>query len=208
MPFALEIITRDNVTPTLGAVMRNVSPARVRARIGPAVANLMRRHYLTLPRNKMGGTSTNFWQQASDAVRWETDATGVLVITDKIGVRQRLLGGVIRPVKAKNLAIPANALSYGKTPAEFASLKFVQFGRGQNAPKALVMQTAVATQITPKRGAGKGFKATASELGKVVMYWLVKEVNQQPNPNVIPTDEQFLNTIEAAIAPLANLPKN
>lgn len=200
------IILSDTATPAVNELIRNIAPAKLQARIGPALADLMRRNYLTLPPNKMGAPTTHFWQQAADAVRWERLPDGVMIITDKIGVRQRLLGGVIRPLPPrKNIAIPANALAYGKTPAEFATLKFVMFGRGQNAPKALVMAREDVTHIG--QGKRKKFAAAALEKpGGVVMFWLKSEVTQSPNPKVIPSDEQFAERIEQAIAPLKNLP--
>lgn len=202
----------DTASPAVRELVATIAPSRLQARVGPACADLMRRNYLTLPPNKMGGASTHFWQQAADAVRWVRDGDGITVITDKVGLRQRLLGGEIKPTGAiskvtgrpiKNIAIAANALSYGKLPGEFTHLKFVQFGRGQNAPKALVMVAETATQIAPKGGKRQGYRATASEIGQVVMFWLKTSVHQAPNPKVIPTDEQFMATIEKAIAPLA-----
>lgn len=194
-------INQDTAWPALAELMKNTSLPVLQAHVGPAVADLQRRHYLTLPPNKTGGRSTHFWQQASDAVRWERAAYGVTVVTNKTGVRQRLEGGTIRAINAKNLAIPANALAYGKSPSEFDNLHFVQFGRGADAPKALV--TTVDKNVATRKG---GVKASTGPIGPqlamVVMFWLKKEVYQAPNRNVIPSDEQFFTAVTKALEPL------
>lgn len=195
-------IIGDGATPALQRLVNNISLPVMQAHVGPALEDLFRRHFYTLPPNRMGGRSTNFWGQCADATRWLPSGMGVVIEVAKVGARQRYLGGPIDPVNKKYLAIPANPMSYGKNPSEFDHLKYVQFGRGQDAPKALVMTGETSTQIAPNRGQNKGFKAVAANLGIVVMFWLEDHVDQDGNENVIPSKEQIFSAIEEAVHPL------
>lgn len=191
----------DTASPRLALLRLDLTLPKLQARVGPALEDEVRRNYLTLPSNKMGGQSTGFWLQCSDATRWSPASDGVYCVTEKVGARQRYEGGVIRK-QDKLLAIPANPLAYGKNPSEFPNLKYIQFGRGQDAPKALIMLGETSTQIAPKRGKKGGFKPVAANLGLIVMFWLKDSVDQGPNVNVLPTNERIFARIDHACEPL------
>ena len=139
--------------------------------------------------NKMGGLRTHFFANAARSVSTPQPAgAGAAFSINQVGFAQRLLGGVIRPglgisratgELTKLLAIPARAESYGKTPGEFDDLQFVPTKFGGMLVQAL------STQIV--RGSRKGDFSTRA-IGGLVMYWLVKEVRQDADPTVLPSD--------------------
>lgn len=212
MSVAVNISILENTAyPAVKRLQGVVTPKRINTAIRDPLVSLVKRNYEKQPPTKSGGPSTGFWQDASKSTRGEVQADGVLITTDKIGVRQQLLGGRIKAgintsrITGKltaNLAIPATPLAHGKTPSDFPNLKYMQFGRGQDAPKALVALGEVSTQIAQKRGKLGGFKPVASNVGLIVMFWLVKEVTQAPHPGVIPSDEAFQTTMTVALEPL------
>jgi hypothetical protein len=197
--FQLDVVN-DTMTPGVEEITRAQSPGRVSAAIAPAAAQCIKDNYQRQPPNKMGFPSTGFWADAVRATRWEILPDGVLVITDKLGVRQRYFGGIISAGKGISsatgqstkyiIASVASPEAYGKLPSEISGLKFVRFGRGQDAPAALVAVRATATEISPKKR-GQGFNPTAQQIGLVVLYWLKRSVTQKPNPNVLPTADEM-----------------
>jgi len=97
----------------------------------------------------------------------------IRIRVNQIGVRQRLLGGDIDPVRAKFLTIPAIAETYGHRAADFGNLKIVrgpfQMYTGRLVSLALVPADWTRDKSTPFSSAG-------------VYFWLVRHVSQDPNP--------------------------
>ncbi len=187
MSLALQFsIESDTATPALRKFASNLAPRPLAAVIGPAVTGLVKENYQRLPPNKIG-PSTHFWAAAGDSTNWEALDDGVMITTEKTGVRLRYLGtaglpgGRLRPVRAEWLTIPACAEAYGKSARSFSNLRFARAGRGQGAP-ALVKTDA----------AGKPIK-------EEVMFWLARSVCQDPNPRVLPTDDDFCSVISQAL---------
>ena len=88
----------------------------------------------------------------------------------KDGIRQRFHGGTIRPVKSKALTVPVDARAHGRTAGEFgAELRFVPVNRGN----VVGMLTLGADSAAP------------------VLFLLVKKVEQDPDPSVLPTDSEM-----------------
>lgn len=194
-------IVSDTATPAVRDIVSRSSPRRVSAAIGPAMKNLITANYLKLGKNKQGFPSTGFWADAVRATRLELEEDGPLIITDKIGVRLRLMGGTITAgqnassatgAPTKYITIAATAESYGRTAGTFDDLKFVRFGRGQDAPAALV-------RVQANK---KGEKPSDTKTALTVLYWLKKSVNQSPNPNVLPSEAEFNAAIDNALQAL------
>jgi len=193
MSVALQINTFDRgATAVLEELNRELSPEKLRATFGPRCQELTRDHLKRLPHNKKGWPATNFWEAAARATRWEPAAGGIKIVVDKVGVRQRYLGGHIAPVTASALTIPISPLSYGKTAKDFPGsflLKtkkgayIVQYQTSGSHPKARSPRT---------KGRGP-LRATLTFLFK-----LVGSVDQKPNPNVMPTPEEYRATVFAA----------
>lgn len=192
----------DKARPAIAALKGGLQGSRINPGIGAAVKLLFQRHFLALPPNKMGFPSTHFWAGAARATNFQVLADGVLLSVNQQGVRQRLMGGVIRPVKGKFLTIPANAEARGKRAREFDNLRVVKFKSGR---LALVEAEASEISISKADKKGKRFIThTASRTGLVPFFWLVQFVNQQPDPGVIPTQQQIAETamteVRAAVA--------
>jgi hypothetical protein len=65
---------------------------------------------------------SNFYQKAADGITMEYGEDEASVVINQTGMRQRLLGGEIKPVFAHYLSIPATPEAYGHSPTEFANL--------------------------------------------------------------------------------------
>jgi hypothetical protein len=167
-----------------------------------AAADLAKAHLFALDSarpNALGGKRTNFYSAAAKSVEGPSVGGGLArVLITKIGLAQRWLGGVIKAgagissktgVAARYLAIPARSEAYGRAPSEFNDLSFIPTRRGGALVQAL--QTAV------KYGK-KGVKA-GLEAGGLVMFWLVSQVTQRPDPSVMPTQEEFEGAVNLAV---------
>lgn len=157
-----------------------------------AAANLTRDHLFALDQtrpNAFDAPRTHFYSDAAKSVIDPVpDLGGASFTITKVGLAQRWLGGTIRPVDKKMLAIPAIPEAYGKTPREFNNLEFVPRGPGKGMLVNRLHSTS--TNVEPKTR-GKGYKATSVNLGSVVVFWLVSEVTQKPDPTVMPTNDDL-----------------
>lgn len=173
----------DSATPSLQALLRQVrGPAglKVAAR---GLSNVARDHFDDLDRtrtNRLGGRRTHFWRAVrrsvqAPAVRGSVGVVGI----NHVGIRQRIDGGVIRPVKGKYLTIPARARAYGRTAREFDATFEIVDGR-----PALVENLVSRVRVSKKTGKVLG---TTTEGGDV-LFWLVRKVTQKPDPNALPSD--------------------
>lgn len=190
------ITIRDEATPALKALRDEIGSKRVNAQIGVAVKVLVQKNFLGRPANKEGFPSSHFWGDAANKTNYQADLGGVTVSVNKVGVRQRLQGGPIRPREGKTyLTIPAIGAAYGHRAGEFSNLKFTfavnQWGKMQ---PALVEAEATRVSFGRKKKDGSrtvkvGDAIRGDQAGGLVYFWLTKEVNQQPDPTVIPSDE-------------------
>jgi hypothetical protein len=185
MSLATKIEIEDNATPGLIALQGRVSPQRMAAELGPRCTRLVQRHLRQNGPNKKGWPTTNFWPRAAKATNWQEGAGFVDIVTNQIGVRQRLLGGPIKPVNAGALTIPIAPEAYGRRASEFAD--------------AFIAHTAKGAFIVVKEGKGKEAKLK-------FLFFLAKGVNQEPDPDVMPTDEDFAQTFDESFEALTNLP--
>src|SRR4051794_32499117 len=115
-------IFKDTASPSLSELRMNIRPKRIAAAIAPAMKICITDNFRAQPSNKMGFPSTGFWRDAVRSTNYRIEDDGAVVTVNKIGVRLRyfgtegLPGGVLRPVNAKMLAIPAHPDAYGKSP--------------------------------------------------------------------------------------------
>jgi hypothetical protein len=187
MAYSIDI--RDAVTPALQRMSAAMAPGQLNRMIGLAGVKCVKEHLFALDSarpNRLRGNRKHFYSQAAKSTHYTLVPDGALISISQIGAAQRYFGGTIKPVKAKCLTIPACAEAYGKRAREFNSLRYVQFGRGSGAKKALVEAAASMIHITKKR---KQVKHDASILGTKVYYWLVPSVVQQPDPTFLPAWE-------------------
>jgi hypothetical protein len=169
----LEVTSGDLLSRLRGLV----ASAVLTAEIAEAEVALFRQHLeeKNAQPNKRGWPKTNYYAQASEATFAQSDQTAAYVVVAQEGFRQRYFGGTIRPVTRQFLAFPVSASAYGKKPREF-TLK-VQYLKADIAPEGR------AGTYLVKNGAS----------GQPVPYFrLVKKVTQQPDPTVIPSDQEIV----------------
>jgi hypothetical protein len=201
MATTISISFRDGASPTLAMLLNEVRNAPLAATAAArGVANRLRSHFLQLEGerpNKMGYPRQHFWSQVRKSVGnpvMEGDFASVTI--SHLAFRQKLEGGTIKPGPGKKyLTIPAAAETYGKRAREFSALQFA-YVEAPNNPgtvrPALIAQRAVSTLIALGTRGKKRFKAVASTLGMLPLYWLVREVKQAPTPGALPTDAELV----------------
>lgn len=195
MPLGIEIrIPRDDATPALARVRAGLQPEALRAIVGRSAVNTVRAHLFGVNQsrpNRLGGPRTNFYTQAARATSFRIVGDAVVVSIASVGIAQRYFGGTIRPVTKKFLTIPARAEAYGKRAGEFQDLEVLV---GRNGPYALARRSASLISIGRRGADGRRAIGRRGSQGGEILFWLVKEVTQKPDPTVLPYNEQ----IEAA----------
>ncbi|MDE2096188.1 MAG: hypothetical protein KGL39_03010 [Patescibacteria group bacterium] len=181
----------DEATPAIRAKLAQCDPHRVAIRVAVPLARHWRNHLASLPKNKHGWPSTGFWEDAARRVKGVALSNAVELSSDKLGLRQRLYGGIIEARNAANLSIPITAEAYGKLPGEFDDLVIVVIADGRKflakwqgdgkKPNVIILRG---------KGAGKSSATAraAKHLNLKFMYVLKPSVYQAANPNVVPPD--------------------
>lgn len=198
----MAVVVVNTATRRIQSIMHLMSVDNAAPKVGPGVTRLVFDHLVARDSshpNRLGGQRTHFYSQAAQATTWEAQGGDVRISIAHLGVRQRFLGGVIRPVNKKALAIPARAEAYGKTPGEFQDLKLVVFRSGASA---LVQADQSLIRFVRSRKDGTIKLKRMGSRGGLVMFWLVKSVRQAPDPGVLPTKQALA---EEAITTLDNL---
>ena len=108
----------ENATEAIRVKVAQCQPARVARALAEPLAEHWRMHLGQLPRNQHGYPSTGFWRAAEKATRGRAVGSAVVLECNKLGVRQRLYGGIIQ-MGDKMLTIPICAGAYGKLASEF-----------------------------------------------------------------------------------------
>src|SRR5262249_29286184 len=129
---------------------------------------------------------------------WQEGPGFALITIDQVGVRQRFKGGPIKPVKARALTIPARPDAYGKRARDFNNLKFSFALDPETNMRCMAL---VEAQSSTSNGKTSGTKPQPN-----VVFWLVRGVNQKPDPKVLPTDDDFVNVIEESVESLLQHP--
>lgn len=195
MSATLTININDRATDAVRELQRELSPKQLAATFGPRARELTRDHLAKLPDNKRGWPSTGFWESAARATRWEPTETGIKIIVDKQGVRQRWKGGPISPREKEALTIPVSPLAYGKTAADF--------------PGSFILPTIKGAYIAmygnegPPQARGPGYgKRRALQRRRATLIILFKlftgTIQQAANPDVMPTTAEYRNVVFTA----------
>ena len=209
MTYGAQIAVDDaEVRESLAILHDGLSRHAYRPTIGASVVRLIQRHLVdwneTHP-NRMGGKRTNIIAAAAQATRWDEQPNGVEITITNPALGARWRGAEIRPVNAKFLAIPARPEAYGKSPREF-DLQAIFPKRGEARGPAIgwlvqVQDTERALKGGKRKGqlqrARKGETATHGEGG--VMFWLVKRVTLQPEPEIMPTSADIVSAAANAV---------
>jgi len=176
--------------PVLGPLDAALRSGQLYEEIGRNTVKLIRDNFYSLPPNERGFPTTHFWHRAAEATQYEAGQDAVRISVNQIGVRQRLLGGDIDPVRAKFLTIPAIAETYGHRAADFGNLKIVR------GPFQMYTGRLVSLALVPADWA-RDKSTLFSSAG--VYFWLVRHVSQDPNPDVLPSDDDILDAALSAV---------
>lgn len=193
MSIAIPIDVKETGSKVFHAIGQALQPAKIGPIIGRSATNTIRTHLFGVNNsrpNKLGGRRTNYYGQAARSTQFQMQGDTVVVSINQIGIAQRYFGGTIKPKTAKFLAIPVHPAAHGKRPREF-DLEVV-FGEGGRPIALATKKTSDVRLRQTKRG--KVTRSNVTRFGEI-MFRLVKSVTQQPDPTVLPYDEQ----IEAGI---------
>lgn len=185
MSFAFTIGVEGDARPQFARVIDNLRRPDLRKVMGRAIATKLRTHFSerdkTKP-NKFGGKRTHFWGQVRRSIQQPEliGGDGIKIAINHVGAAQRFFGGDIEPVNRDWLTIPARAEAYGKRAREFDDLHFVFFRTGL---------AALVQNEQTKLGGGK--KKKNETLGGGILFWLVKHVHQDPDPTVLPREDEL-----------------
>ncbi|WP_221029902.1 hypothetical protein [Actomonas aquatica] len=162
--------------PPLLRLSDRIKRPEVRRVMGRAIATSLRKHFSKLDRerpNKLGGRRTHFWGQVRRSVQQPALIAdeGVMISINHVGIAQRYFGGIIQARPGGKLTIPVHPEAHGRRAREF-DLTPIFFADGSGI---LVDDT------NPNAPGGIG----------EVYYRLVDQVDQEPDPTVLPDDDQL-----------------
>lgn len=196
-------IVNDEVTPAVHDLINSLSPARLAARIGPAVATLVEKYLGRLGPNKKGWPSTRFYEKFARNVRWTPEPDGpiigilpALIQGRTVSLRQRVFGGPIRPREARALAIPISPVSYGHVPADFPGLFMIKTPKGAYLVQYGQSVGARTARSSRAKGGNPSRRLNAS---LNFLFKLSFGVNQDGDRSVLPADQDILQTAVAAL---------
>lgn len=190
MATAISINVTDKATDALKEQLARCSPPAVGKAIREDMVSEVRGHLAGLDEsrpNQLGGRRTHFYERAADSVTHElTDSELRISITER-GMRQRFLGGTIRPMNAKWITIPVRAEAHGKRAREFDNLRFIQIS--QDTALLIAAERTDVKLSRAKKLAPVSQRATRA--GGEAMYILKKSVTQNPDPGVLPSSDRL-----------------
>ena len=184
----INIQTNDAATEAVLDLDRDIDLDQIAPIIGESGKNAVRNHLDALDskrRNRLGGRRTHFYGDAAKSTNFRITSNGVEVAINHVGIAQRYFGGTIKPVNARNIAVPAAAEAHGKRPREFGNLRLVFGGKGVNI--------SVEGRIKRFR-MGLAKKDSGARAGKL-LYRLVKSVTQEADKTVLPKDDEILDHV-------------
>ena len=161
------------------ALSKGIPRDAVHQAMGAGVAALLKDHFLA--RNSRGNSKgfprSNYWAKAREAVSvGEVDDAHAMVHIRHPGVALHLHGGVVRPVRAKALAVPLRPEAYGVNPRE---------------------GTVANLFVLASKKSGKAFLAGRGPDGKTRLYWILLHHARVPaDPDTLPSKP----SLEAAAA--------
>jgi len=152
--------------------------------------------------NKMGWRRQHFWSGARQSINEQSSGTKVTLSITKPGIALHYFGGVVRPVIAEMLTIPAVEEAYGKRARERNDLQFAKrvnpkTGRLQSC-LIQAEQTKVILGPRSKKTGKRRYKRDETK-GGTVIYWLAKKVTIKRDPSVLPTDAEMEKAAAEAV---------
>jgi len=192
-------VVGNTADEALNALREQLTPRRMAAAVGPALARQVQRHLAGLGTNKRGWPSTRFWARAARATSWQRVPEGAVVSVNQIGVRQRFQGGIIKPVNARALTIPISPVAYGKTASEFPGSFLLKTKKGTFIVQPGEEVSEKTSRMT-KRTKGAGGNASRRIRAALNFLFVLKgQVNQEADPSVLPSRESMMETAKTAL---------
>lgn len=185
----------NNIADRLARLQEGIGSERMLPVLARGATTFVQDHLRALDRsraNEMGGRRSHFYANAARGTTHQIEGSTILITVHQLGIRQRFYGGVIRPVNAKRLAIPADKSAYGRSPREFNDLKLGAFRKGGRLIFALVVATTYA--VRSKRAADGPTRTKRGPRNKrsgLVMFWLRDQVTQIGDSSVLPAREDI-----------------
>ena len=199
-------LTINNQTaPALKELSRGLAPNTVALVGGRALANRIRARFNELEQtrpNKQGWPRQHFWSQVRRSVQNPVPIGDgqVRVSVNHVGAALRFFGGIVRPVRAKLLTVPAAAEAYGKRAREFSDLR-IGFAPDEEGHQRLALVRTRATQVSfgRKRKDGTRKVKQGEEVGGEAVFWLNRKATFNPDPSVLPTQQQLQEEAAGAL---------
>lgn len=161
--------------------------------MGAAVREVVREHFYELNADSahhetarsLGAAQTGLYLKAADATHAPVqEGDDVAISINQEAIAQRYFGGDIEAKPGSLLTLPARAEAYGHRAREFDNLKLIVF-------RSLDLAALVDKNDEEHEG--------------LVYYWLVSHVHQEPDPTVLPTDEEMTEAATQAASDYAEL---
>lgn len=149
---------------------------------GRSAQNTLRKHFTQRNQvtNKKGWRRQFFWQQIRDSVQLATTDTSATVVVNDPRFLLKVFGGVVRPKRAKALAIPLKEEFCGVNPSTFPKDKFIV--------------------VKSKKGNSIGLLAEKQPDGSLrLAYVLRKLATHRPDPNALPPLDDILAGVQKAV---------
>lgn len=199
--------------PGLAPIRRRIADGKALLNVaGRSGRNALQRHLREKNRtspNRMGGRRTNFYAKAADAVNYRIlNDQEVAVSINAVGIALRyfgtagLPGGVLRPISARYLTIPATPEAHGKRAREFGDLVVgyaydPELGRDR---LALVRDgSQPATRVAKRGGRAPSTGLPGGDTTGEPVFWLVRSVRQEGDPAVLPDQSDLVERIVADV---------
>lgn len=204
-------VTANSATPTMEALRVGLQSENLLPFLAEAGTQQVQENLMGLQRdrpNKVGGTRTNYYQQAADNTEWHMEGDHAVISIHAPGIAMRYFGGVIHAgagtvqcgpnegKKTKYLTIPVSPESYGRKACDVPDLVVLW---GRNGPYALGRKTqrSMATQT------GGGATAEVRE----VLYILKTDVEISPDKSLLPSELRVTAALKSSFADYVSLLK-
>jgi hypothetical protein len=199
-----------NVREAIGRLTSPSAARGLRSVVGRAGRNLLKSHLLDLNtrRHRFG---RGFYAQAARGVNFISATEGVLLSINQVGIRQRYYGGLIKPGPGKQfLTIPNEdePAAFQSRAREIGNLVVRKEINPATGRLQWCLEKALPHQeiLVRKRKNGAAYiKRGRTFAGGEVYYWLVRSVNQKPDPGVLPPGFVIMQAATAAAAEFLKL---
>ena len=195
--------TTDTGIPALGRLRHHLAQrVALHQAIGMRVQTLTVGHlkeYSETHPNQLEGPRSYYWLRAAfyAALPQSLQATptaAILSLTTP-GISRALHGVVIRPLKAKWLAIPAIDLAYNLRPAEVPGL--APFFDAQGC--AGLAEASRRTRHRDTRRGKKGTTYLVANPDGLIWFWFLPYASQPQDAELLPTAEEFTHAAQAGV---------